>query len=389
MARPEIGDRQRVVEVGVAPLRAARLPPHAQVPHPGEVGHERRRLDERADAPQLVARRASRGRRTAAPRPPWDGSDRAARAGTWSCPRRWARAARTPARARTREGEVVDREHARAEALRQPDDLDDRLAVTVDRTVGGLYGGHGSERTWVRCVPAAPHDGRTLISRARGSAASADAQRRRVYLAETPLPSSPLPGLAACAGFVDQVVGSLWWHERFPERDLGAVPRLRPGQRRPPGLLPRGGRPGPRSRCRAATARRRSCSTSSRTGRSASTPVSLTTVAPSPACCSTRSTEFCGPERGAALAESYREHGVHVGAPAAARARRPAALRLGRTAAPRQGSRAAGVVRRPTTAHGRAHRGCFEGYERGSSVLRFADGTASTTATCREAVAAA
>ena len=57
-----------------------------------------------------------------------------------------------------------------------------------------------------------------------------DAQRRRVYLAETPLPSSPLPGLDACTRFVDRVVGSLWWHVRFPDRDLDAVPRLRPGQ---------------------------------------------------------------------------------------------------------------------------------------------------------------
>ena len=63
----------------------------------------------------------------------------------------------------------------------------------------------------------------------RGHARPRDAQRRRVYLAETPLPSSPLPGLDACARFVDRVVGTLWWHERFPDRDLGAVPRLRPG----------------------------------------------------------------------------------------------------------------------------------------------------------------
>src|SRR5216683_2012917 len=54
-----------------------------------------------------------------------------------------------------------------------------------------------------------------------------DAQRRRVYLAETPLPSSPLPGLDACARYVDRVVGTLWWHERFPERDRGGVPRAR------------------------------------------------------------------------------------------------------------------------------------------------------------------
>ena len=32
------------------------------------------------------------------------------------------------------------------------------------------------------------------------------------------------------ARFVDRVVGTLWWHERFPDRDLASVPRLRPGQ---------------------------------------------------------------------------------------------------------------------------------------------------------------
>ncbi len=56
-----------------------------------------------------------------------------------------------------------------------------------------------------------------------------DAQRRRVYLAETPVATSPLPGLPACASFAERVVGSFWWQQRFPERDLGAIPRLRPG----------------------------------------------------------------------------------------------------------------------------------------------------------------
>src|SRR4249919_309935 len=55
------------------------------------------------------------------------------------------------------------------------------------------------------------------------------AQRRRVYLAETPMPSSPLPGLDACANFADRVVGTLWWQQRFPEHDLGSLPRFRPG----------------------------------------------------------------------------------------------------------------------------------------------------------------
>ena len=43
------------------------------------------------------------------------------------------------------------------------------------------------------------------------------------------MPSSPLPGLDACARFVDRVVGSMWWHLRFPDRNLAIVPRLRPG----------------------------------------------------------------------------------------------------------------------------------------------------------------
>jgi hypothetical protein len=56
-----------------------------------------------------------------------------------------------------------------------------------------------------------------------------DAQRRRVYLAETPLGGRRLPVLPDCAQFVDHVVGSLWWQARFPAHGLGQVPRLRPG----------------------------------------------------------------------------------------------------------------------------------------------------------------
>lgn len=44
-----------------------------------------------------------------------------------------------------------------------------------------------------------------------------------------PLPSSPLPGLDACAAFAQRVVGTLWWQARFPELTLDRVPRLRPG----------------------------------------------------------------------------------------------------------------------------------------------------------------
>jgi hypothetical protein len=56
-----------------------------------------------------------------------------------------------------------------------------------------------------------------------------DAQRRRVYLAETPLPGRKLPLLDDCGRFVDAVVGSLWWQARFPHLGLADVPRLRPG----------------------------------------------------------------------------------------------------------------------------------------------------------------
>lgn len=67
---------------------------------------------------------------------------------------------------------------------------------------------------------------RPVVSRPRSPR---DAQRRRVYLAETPLPASPLAGLDACAGFVDRVIGTLWWWSRFPELGFDRAPRLRPG----------------------------------------------------------------------------------------------------------------------------------------------------------------
>jgi len=57
-----------------------------------------------------------------------------------------------------------------------------------------------------------------------------DSQRSRVYRAETPIGGRRLPTLPDCAAYVDHVVGSLWWADRFPHLDLAAVPRLRPGQ---------------------------------------------------------------------------------------------------------------------------------------------------------------
>ncbi|HEV2309147.1 MAG TPA: hypothetical protein VGU73_01375 [Acidimicrobiia bacterium] len=56
-----------------------------------------------------------------------------------------------------------------------------------------------------------------------------DSQRARVYRAELPLAASPLPGLAACARFAERVVGTLWWHGRFPALTQDRIPRFRPG----------------------------------------------------------------------------------------------------------------------------------------------------------------
>jgi putative metallohydrolase (TIGR04338 family) len=56
-----------------------------------------------------------------------------------------------------------------------------------------------------------------------------DAQRARVYRAELPMPSSPLPGLDACSAYAERVVGTLWWQARFPDHTLDRVPRFRPG----------------------------------------------------------------------------------------------------------------------------------------------------------------
>jgi putative metallohydrolase (TIGR04338 family) len=136
-----------------------------------------------------------------------------------------------------------------------------------------------------------------------------------VYRAETPIGGRRLPTLPECAAFVDQVVGSLWWADRFPDLGLAAVPRLRPGQgarqafyREDPGrptiTLPR---------------------------RYRTTGVVLHELAhwalrdahdlPTHGRTFTRllldaTTEFGGGNRAARLAEGYAEHGVHVARPA-------------------------------------------------------------------------
>jgi len=197
-----------------------------------------------------------------------------------------------------------------------------------------------------------------------------DAQRRRVYLAETPLPSSPLPGLDACARFVDRVVGTLWWHERFPERDLGHVPRLRPGQGArqafyreeddgPTITLPR------RYRTKAVVLHEL---THWALGIDSGLPhhgrtfarVLLDAVG-----------EFCGPDRAAVLAASYKEHGVHVARPP--RCGPDGRLHYGWDEHLRLNKGRLLTVSTTVAGERQSFSGMFDGYERGWSTLRFVD----------------
>ena len=195
-----------------------------------------------------------------------------------------------------------------------------------------------------------------------------DAQRQRVYLAETPLPASPLPGLDACARFVDLVVGTLWWWERFPARDLGSVPRLRPGQGArhafyreeetgPTITLPR------RYRTKAVVLHEL---THWALGIDSGLPhhgrtfarVLLDAIG-----------EFCGPERAAELFASYRQQGVHVAKPA--RRGPDGSLHYGWDERLRLGKgRMLEVHFCDDEGVTQVLRGRFDGYDRGSSVLR-------------------
>ena len=124
MAEPRSAIAERGVDVGVGPLVPAGIPPETQVAHPGEVGHERGGLDEGADPPQLIG--AGTDPFTEDPHLPSRGPDETeehAQARGLARAVRAEQAADLPAF--DAEREVVDREHARAEALREPDDLDD------------------------------------------------------------------------------------------------------------------------------------------------------------------------------------------------------------------------------------------------------------------------
>lgn len=195
-----------------------------------------------------------------------------------------------------------------------------------------------------------------------------DAQRSRVYRAETPLPSSPLPGLAACATFADRVVGSLWWQARFPDLGLGAVPRLRPGNGArqaffredddgPTITLPR------RYRTKGVVLHELAHWALHREvdlphhGRTFTRVLIDATL------------EFTGPERADALAASFRAHSVRVGRPARESPDgRPhygwdERLHLGR-------GRTLTVRCRDDLGWATESTGTFEGYERGASLVR-------------------
>jgi putative metallohydrolase (TIGR04338 family) len=208
-----------------------------------------------------------------------------------------------------------------------------------------------------------------------------DAQRRRVYLAETPLPSSPLPGLDACARFVDRVVGSLWWELRFPDRHLGAVPRLRPGngarqafyREEPTGptiTLPR------RYRTKGVVLHEL---VHWALGLDSGLPAHGRTFA---RVLLDATSEYCGDARAAELAASYRAQRVHVGKPARCgpdgrlRYGWDERLRLGRGRVVTVAHRVDGEVCSVT--------GRFDGYERGSSIVPV-HGTDGTVARVRTA----
>ena len=167
----------------------------------------------------------------------------------------------------------------------------------------------------------------TAPSRAMRSGRASTAPRRRC-------PSSPLPGLAACATFADRVVGSLWWQARFPDLGLGAVPRLRPGNGArqaffredddgPTITLPR------RYRTKGVVLHELAHWALHREvdlphhGRTFTRVLVDATL------------EFGGPERADALAASFRAHSVRVGRPARESPDGRPALRMGRAAAPR------------------------------------------------------
>lgn len=141
-----------------------------------------------------------------------------------------------------------------------------------------------------------------------------DAQRARVYRAESAIPSSPLPGLDACVRFAERVVGSLWWLARFPHRGIDAIPRFRPGHGARQAFYAEG--PGGSTITLPRRYRTKGIVLHELAHWALSThpdlPCHGTTFA---RVLADVTAEFCGPVRGAQLEDAYRAHGVRVGAP--------------------------------------------------------------------------
>ncbi len=198
-----------------------------------------------------------------------------------------------------------------------------------------------------------------------------DAQRGRVYLAEAPLPSSPLPGLDACARFAERVVGTLWWEERFPMRGLATLPRLRPGNGARQAFY-REENDGP-----TITLPRRYRTKGVVLHELVHWAIGIDSGLPHHGRTFARVLldavgEFCGADRAAVLGASYREHGVHVARPP--RRGPDGRLRYGWDERLRLGRGHVLVVSCHDGAGGSAVvTGRFEGYGRGSSVLRLVD----------------
>ena len=195
-----------------------------------------------------------------------------------------------------------------------------------------------------------------------------DAQRRRVYLAETPLPGRRLPTLDDCRGFLDAVVGSLWWQARFPDLGLGNVPLLRPGygarhaffrvdEDGPTITLPRRYRTSAivlHELCHWGLAADEDLPNHGRTF------ARLLLDA---------TNEFSGVKRGEALAIAYAQHGVHVGH--APRVGPDGRLRYGWDERLHLGRGKVLDVHHHDDRHGPlCTRGCFSGWGRGRSTLR-------------------
>jgi hypothetical protein len=202
-----------------------------------------------------------------------------------------------------------------------------------------------------------------------------DAQRRRLYLAETPLPSSPLPGLDACATFGDRVIGTLWWEARFPDRGLARVPRFRPGHGARQAFFV-GEHDGGPSITLPRRYRTKGVVLHELVHWALADEVDLPAHGRTFARLLLDATaEFCGADRAAALLASYREHGVHIGRPPRWGPDRrlhygwDERLRLGK-------GRTLHVCHRARDGGPLLTTGVFEGYERGAATLRVRVGAA-------------